>query len=480
MKNQIKKSIFMLGICGMAFWGTSQRATCAERSVQKPNIIYIFTDQQSANMMSCTGNGWLKTPAMDYIATNGIRFTRAYTTNPVCAPARISLMTGRFPGAFNDNKGNQVRENAGAVRVPEISRDVLQTMLPTYLKKAGYDLIYGGKEHLPKPLLPAHIGFTDITDNERDELAQKAAHYIREKHEKPYFMVVSLINPHDICYMAIRDFASTEQDNNILRNGKVEIKTLDKAMAMPEGVSVEDFYAHYCPTLPANHEPQQDEPKAVFSLIDRRPFRKNAREHYTDENWQMHRWAYCRLTEVVDKEIGQILDALRESGQEENTLVLFASDHGDMNAAHRMEHKTALYEEATNIPFIAMWKGVIPGGRVDSLHLVSSGLDLLPTVCDYAGIKGKSDPRGRSLRPLFEEKSADWRKTLGVESEIGRMVVSEDGCKYIRYDAEGTEERLHDLKTDPGEMTHFETNPAYKSKLAHLKKAFEKQWFPGF
>lgn len=480
MKNQVKKSILLMGICSMGVLATMQPANCSEKAVQKPNIIYIFTDQQSANMMSCAGNKWLKTPAMDYIASNGIRFTRAYTTNPVCAPARVSLMTGRFPGDFKDNKGNQVRENAGAVNIPKVSADVLQTTLPAFLKKAGYNLVYGGKEHLPKPLIPANLGFTDITNNERDELAQKAANYIKGNHEKPYFMVVSLINPHDICYMAIRDFATTEQDKNILRNGKIEISTLDKAMAKPQGVSDVDFYAHYCPTLPANLEPQLDEPKAVFSLIDRRPFRKNARESYTDENWRMHRWAYCRLTEVVDKQIGQILDALHESGQEGNTLVLFASDHGDMNAAHRMEHKTALYEEAINIPFIAMWKGVIQGGRVDSIHLVSSGLDLLPTVCDYAGVKGKSDPRGKSLRPLFEGEKVKWRKTLGVESEIGRMVVGSDGCKYIRYDAEGTEERLHDLKADPGEMTHFETNPAYNTKLAQLKKAFEKQWFPGY
>lgn len=465
----------------MEIFAIAHSATCAEKTVQKkPNIIYIFTDQQSTNMMSCAGNRWLKTPAMDYIATNGIRFTRAYTTNPVCAPARVSLMTGRFPGYFNDNIGTQVRENAGAVRIPEISSEVSQSTLPAFLKKAGYNLVYGGKEHLPKPLIPATLGFTDITNNERDELAQKAAEYISEKHEKPYFMVVSLINPHDICYMAIRDFASTEQDKNILRNGKVEISTLDKAMAKPKGVSDEEFYAHYCPTLPANFEPQQDEPKAVFSLIDRRPFRKNAREYYTNNNWRMHRWAYCRLTEIVDNEIAQILDALRESGQEENTLVIFSSDHGDMNAAHRMEHKTALYEEAVNIPFMAMWKGIIPAGKVDSVHLISNGLDLLPTVCDYAGISGKADSRGKSLRPLFEGKSTDWRKTLGVESEIGRMVVSTDGCKYIRYDAEGTEERLHDLKTDPGETTHYETNAAYKRKLAQLEESFENEWFPGF
>ncbi len=145
-----------------------------------------------------------------------------------------------------------------------------------------------------------------------------------------------------------------------------------------------------------------------------------------------------------------------------------------------MEHKTALYEEAANIPFMAMWKGHIPMGRVDDTHLVSNGLDLLPTVCDYAGIKGVSDPRGKSLRPLFEGKVVKWRNTLGVESEIGRMVVSEEGYKYVRYDAVGDEERLMDLNKDPYEKTHFTNKESHIKVLAKLRKAFDEEWFPAF
>jgi arylsulfatase A-like enzyme len=186
------------------------------------------------------------------------------------------------------------------------------------------------------------------------------------------------------------------------------------------------------------------------------------------------------LTEYVDREIQAILNALKESGQEKNTLVIFSSDHGDMNAAHRMEHKTALYEEAANIPFIVMWKGHIPGGKVDSIHLVSNGLDLLPTVCDYAGINGIADPRGRSLRPLLEGNGNDWRETLGVESEIGRMIVSKDRLKLIKYDAVRIEEQLIDLNQDPFEKTQFTNDPEYQKKLAELRKVFETEWFPGY
>lgn len=192
----------------------------------------------------------------------------------------------------------------------------------------------------------------------------------------------------------------------------------------------------------------------------------------------MHRWAYARLTEMVDAQIQLILDAIKESGKEENTLIIFSSDHGDNDASHKLEHKTILYEESANIPFAAMWKGHIPAGQVNNKNLVSNGLDLLPTVCDYAGIKAQADPRGRSLKPLFEGKNVQWRKTLAVEGEISRMVVSEEGYKYVRYDAVGNEERLMDLNKDPYEKTHFTNKESHQSVLAKLRKAFDEEWFP--
>jgi choline-sulfatase len=443
----------------------------------QPNIIYVFVDQLSANMMSCSGNEYLNTPALDYIAKNGIRFTRAYTTNPVCSPARVSMMTGRFPSYFNDNTGKEVRENKGSMRIPTVTQEVANTTLASYLKKANYDLYFGGKEHLPEPLSPEALGFNKFSNNERSELVNTAANIINQKHKKPYFMVVSLINPHDICYMALRQKATSEKDSKLLKNASVELETLDAAMKIPEGVTKEEFYQNYCPPLPKNYEPQIDEPKAVLSLINERPFRKNAREHFTDNDWKHHRYAYHRLTEVMDNEIQVLLDAIKKSGQEENTLIIFSSDHGDMSASHRMEHKSTLYEESANVPFMAMWKGHIPSGQVNDVDLVSNGLDILPTVCDYANIEGVSDSRGKSLRSLFEGKRVKWRVTLGVESEIGKMVVDQSGLKYIRYDVDGIEEQLLSLKDDPFETKHFTNDLKYKAELERLRKIYKTEWF---
>ncbi|PQJ30744.1 sulfatase [Nonlabens arenilitoris] len=455
----------------------NEEKSIATKKEKRPNIIYVYVDQLSANMMSNAGNDYLKTPALDYIAHNGIRFTRAYTTNPVCSPARVSLMTGRFPSYFKDDKENEVRENRGSMMIPTVTDEVKRTTIAAHLKKANYDLYFGGKEHLPKSLTPAALGFNKFSNDERGELVKKAADIIKENHENPYFMVVSLINPHDICYMALREKATSKNDAILLKRAKVELATLDKAMKIPEGVSKEEFYASYCPPLPVNYEPQIDEPRAVKNLIDNRPFRKNAREHFTDQDWKHHRYAYHRLTEVMDKEIQVLLDAIKNSGQEENTLIIFSSDHGDMSASHRMEHKSTLYEESANIPFMAMWKGHIPKGQINEKNLISNGLDLLPTICDYAGIEGVSDHRGRSLQPLFQGEDVSWRETLGVESEIGKMVVDQHGFKYMRYDVDGIEEQLLNLDLDPFETTHFTDDLRFKSDLERLRKIYQTEWF---
>ena len=308
-------------------------------------------------------------------------------------------------------------------------------------------------------------------------MVEKAVGLIREKHERPYFMWLNPINPHDICHFAINKlrFGATLDDKLTRR-----LPRLADAMKWPEGVSEKEFLEKYCPLLPANYEPQQDEPLSIGMLLENRSFRLSARQEYTENDWRQHRWAYCRLVELIDRQIQTVLNAVKESGQEENTMIIFSSDHGDMDSSHRMEHKSVLYEESANVPFLVMWKNHIAPGRVDSTHLVSSGLDLLPTVCDYADIHGIADPRGRSLRPLLEGKSVEWRKTLGVESEVGRMVVDADGCKYIRYNliSEQIEEQLLDRKADPGEMRHFTKDASHASKLEELRNAYQTEWFP--
>jgi arylsulfatase A-like enzyme len=178
---------------------------------------------------------------------------------------------------------------------------------------------------------------------------------------------------------------------------------------------------------------------------------------------------------MVDKEIGTVLDALRQAGLEDNTLVVFTSDHGDMDSAHKMEHKSVLYEEAVRIPFIMSYKGRIPAGVIDDTHLVSNGLDLLPTLCDYAGIKTPNELRGRSLRPLAEGKDAkQWRDFIVTESQNGRMVRTKR-FKYCIYDSGRHREQLIDMANDPGEMKNLAEDEKYKDALIKHRRLL-KAW----
>ena len=436
--------------------------------VSQPNILFIFTDQQSATMMSCAGNEYLDTPAMDSLAATGVQFERAYCSNPVCMPSRFSLMTGRMPSEID------LRDN-GASHIDSVPERILTTGMGHLLREAGYETAYGGKVHLPK-MTPVDIGFDVIRADQRDGLAEACAEYVARDHEKPFLLVASFINPHDICYMAIRDFVGNEREQRLVDGGKTPLMALDEALQMPEGMSEEEFFERVCPPLPDNFEVQQDEPEAIGMFQADRPFKKSAREQWSEERWRLHRWAYCRLTERVDRQVGVVLDALRNSGKERDTRVVFSSDHGDMDSAHRMEHKTAFYEEACRVPLIVSQPGVTPAGTVNASHLVSNGLDLLPTFCDYAGIDPPEELKGMSIRALAEGRPpASWRTSLPIENECGRMAVTQR-YKYMLYDEGANREQLIDLCEDPGEMRNAVADPACAGTLEEHRGLFRSHF----
>ncbi|MFO8008469.1 MAG: sulfatase-like hydrolase/transferase [Candidatus Brocadiia bacterium] len=267
-----------------------------------PNVLLLISDQQSFRMMSCAGNRHLRTPAMDSIAERGVRFDRAYCTNPVCVPSRFSLFTGLYPSAIGQ-RGNPSRH------LDPIPEQIKENGLGWLLRSGGYETVYGGKVHLPKNLDPEKLGYDVLTADERDGLAEQCADYLRSGPSEPFMLVGSFINPHDICYMAIRDFAQCDFDHAILRNGDTELACLDKALERPEGVSEQEFFAEFCPPAPPNFDPQEDEPEAVRGLIEERGFRHDARRQWSERRWREHRWAYCRLTERVDAHIGIKRDA---------------------------------------------------------------------------------------------------------------------------------------------------------------------------
>ncbi|MEG1587189.1 MAG: sulfatase-like hydrolase/transferase, partial [Bacteroidales bacterium] len=196
----------------------------AQPVAKKPNIILIMTDQQSYNAISAHadlyGGGYFSTPNIDRIAKAGVSFTRTYCTNPVSVPSRFSLFTGRYGGQYG------IRNNqSAAAEESEVRTALNEHGMGNVFTRGGYDTYYGGKVHLPfaakeggsKFAAPIAYGFENYyTQDERDELGRKTAHIIdekgKQKTEKPFLLVASFLNPHDICLESSTNLSSVVPD----------------------------------------------------------------------------------------------------------------------------------------------------------------------------------------------------------------------------------------------------------------------------
>ena len=239
------------------------------------------------------------------------------------------------------------------------------------------------------------------------------------------------------------------------------------------------------PPLPDNYEVDLDEPEFIIrKRLDHDEYgmeTKLAYREFSEKEWRGYYRAYCRLAEMVDKEIGKVLDALSENGFGDNTIIVFTSDHGDGAASHKWAAKLSLYEESAKIPFIISWDGIISSGDKDASHLVSQ-IDILPTLCDYAGVSSPVDFTGRSLRSIIENPEAIWRNQLVVEladyepdrQRKGRMLRS-DKFKYNVYSSGLRNEQFFDLKADPGEINNLINDPDYREEIENHRNML-KEW----
>lgn len=410
----------------------------SNHSGQKPNILFIMTDQQHSGMMSCTGNTLLSTPALDQLATEGIRFENAYASNPVCVPSRMSMATGMMPARLGalDNSGTKVKQ---------LPKEAAQYSMGKLMKAAGYDTFYGGKTHLSPELIPNHnSGYDDYFKDQREHLPKACVEFMSEQRDRPFFAVASFINPHDICY-AYNAYKKREK----MMPGVNELYEQAAKMLLDE-----------LPPLPDNFEIPVFEPDAVAAnaKITAVTPSKIMREEYDEREWRMYRWIYCRLTEEVDGHIGQILDGLKASGQEDNTLVVFISDHGDMDASHGLASKGVMYEESVHVPLIVRHPKSLAPGTVDS-SLVNIGIDLLPTFCDFAGVRIPDHLLGRSLR-----SNEAPRHYVASENDWSRMIRTER-LKYCAYKEGQHKESLVDLQNDPGEMVNLAGDNKFQPEL---------------
>jgi len=421
-----------------------------------PNVLLITTDQQQATATSASGNPWVKTPNTDSIAAHGVFFTQSYCAYPLCSPSRAALHAGRTPHEIKVDRNGVAMD-----RTIPISGQVFRA--------ACYDTAYAGKWHVPKPYPRGGIAGFEVLNklarkgrlaHEMDEATMNAAiAFLKRKHNKPFYLVVSFLNPHDICVLSAD-------------SGPV-LNRIQKLYLPPTGAAA--------PPLPAN-----------FATTTDIPLSPAVNHGSWDENrWRAYRYAYYRMVEDVDRQIGRVLETLRQIRQEDQTLIVFTSDHGEGLGAHHWTGKRMFYDEEAAVPLIVSWKGVTPAGRVDRTHLVST-LDVLPTLCDYAGVQAPPLTRGESLRTVIDKPEQPGHEF--VASEMAREDLKLDGrsfmvrtqrYKYMFFPGPKPTEMFFDLQHDPSEMKNLAADPSMRGELvrhrellAEWKKTTEEQKYP--
>ncbi len=424
----------------------TSKSSGARRARQpKPkNILIIITDQQHIDTIAAGGCRHVRTPALDRLKKRGVSFTQSYTANPLCSPARSAVFAGRTSSECGVHvNGRPIRSD-----IPNLGQ--------WFSENTDYETFYAGKWHLPRTYTSNIPGFKVINTGIGgfgylcDTVMSRACQgFLRNRSKrKPFLLVASFMQPHDIC-----EWLRLNMENP----GRLRYPEL----------------AGELPELPDNFQFDENEPEAIRRRrAGNEPFRGKAK--WNKEHWRYYRWSYYRNIEQVDAEIGRIFQAIEDLGYADETLIVFTADHGEGLAHHQMVRKSSFYDEAVRVPLLLSWPAHIPENRTDTSHLVS-GLDIMPTLCDYAGIKAPANMRGASLRAALEGNGRFSRDFIvsEVSSNTGRMVRTQR-YKYITY-RKDLVEQLFDMKNNPGETKNLATSSAHASMLAEHKKLL-KDW----
>jgi choline-sulfatase len=313
--------------------------------LNRPNILIVIADQLAAQALSCYGADFANTPLIDQLAADGIRFSQAYTSCPLCAPARASFWTGLLPHqtGVRSNGRNSPNEHVHAT-TPTIG---------SLLSDAGYDCHHFGKEHDHGSLhgftkhpagweqFPAPAGMAYNGDSWQDEHTTRQLETFFSAHSSndPWCVVADMQNPHNICGF------TGENNPGCLA---------DLGRPLPE--------------LPENFDTSlADRPLPVQYLCcsHRRQFQSRK---WDDQQWQQYRAAYRQFIEQCDQQLSRIFKALRQRDDADQTTVLFFADHGDGMGAHQLATKhTTFYEETTSVPMIIMEPGFRLGAHLATL-----------------------------------------------------------------------------------------------------------------
>jgi arylsulfatase A-like enzyme len=446
-------------VLGASAWAAPRR---------RPNILFIMSDDHAAHAISAYGSRINRTPNIDRVAQEGMRFDHCFCTNSLCAPSRAVILTGKYSHL------NGVKDNATRF-------DGTQQTFPKLLQVVGYQTAMIGKWHLQSD--PTGFDFWNILPGQG---AYHNPQFIRmgekQRHEG---YVTDLIADFALDWLqngrdAQRPFLLMCHHKAPHRNWQPDAKHASmyaEDLPLPEtlcdGYATRSDAAWQQEMTVLNHLTKDDlkgaEPPPGLSEEQLREWKY---QHYIKD--------YLRCVASVDDNVGRVLDYLDESGLARNTLVVYTSDQGFFLGDHGWFDKRFMYEESLRMPLLARLPGTIRAGAVNDDIVLN--LDFAPTFVDLAGALVPEDMQGESLRPLLlGHTPPDWRTSMYYhyyEFPAVHMVKRHYGIRTRRYklihfynDIDAWE--LYDLKSDPHELHNLYGGPGYAKLTDRLKGELE-------
>ncbi|EEF62820.1 sulfatase-like hydrolase/transferase [Pedosphaera parvula] len=436
---------WLLSLCLLVF--VCLLSNGAESGKRPPNIIFLLTDDMGLGDVGCYGGKMIPTPNIDRLASEGTRFTQYYVASPVCSPSRTGMLTGSYPARWRitnylqTRAGNRASEQADFLdpKAPSIART---------LKAAGYATAHIGKWHMG--------GGRDVTN------APPFSAYGFDEHASTYE------SPQPDPDITARNWIWSP-DDKVKRWDRTSFfvdKTLDFLKRHPNQPCYVNLWPDdvHTPWVPKGSDPAES---------------KDGGERETK---------FLAVMAEYDRQVGRLLDGLKEMGLEENTILVFSSDNGPLPTFNGKRttglrgSKISLYEGGIRLPLIIRWPGHVPAGQVDEKSLINA-VDLFPSFCGIAQASLPKDVKfdGEDLSKIFLGKSAIHKQPMlweyGRNSSFGYPkgrnrspnVAVRDGNWKLLVNADGTQAELYDLKADAKEENNVaEQNPEVTRRLSAL------------
>ncbi len=424
---------------------------------KRPDILLIQVDQLHSRALKSYG-GTAETPNIDSLFARGVAFASATVQCPLCQPSRASLWSGLYPHR------TEVLSNGRAWPCP-LFTEKLPTLGEVFTL-GGYRAIHFGKRHDSGALRGFELVEEDETfvpdenpawpynfDTYNDQYTTDRAVEFFSSYEddKPLLAVVDLINPHTICGWVGKN------------KGEHKDVPVENLPPLPPNFSFDDI---------------GNRSRSIQHICCAH-IRQAQASQWNGENFRHYLAAYNHYLGLVDRQIGRILNTLKQRGKLDDAIVVFFSDHGDALAARASVTKhTAMYQELVEVPLVFCGGGI--QGRGKMVGGLAQSLDLAPTLCEMAGLPIPASFDGISLVPSLEEGKApkreyavsQWHTEWGYTVEPCRMIRTQD-WKYLHY-LEDDFEELFDLRNDPYEMTNVAQDPKNAEVLAYHKGLFKQ------